>query len=105
MKKALELFLTAKVLTAQEGLDYGIIDFIVPVKNYFSKAQDWIDHRLQHHFTTIQLFKQITYKADIDTVENSLSFEKQLFINTWGANLNQNRLAQKIHHLHQNSHI
>lgn len=103
MNKALDLLLTSKILTAQECLDYQVADCVVPLNNYFEKAVEWIDQRLEHHFSTIQIFKQVAYKADTDTIENSLELERQLFVNTWGADLNKNALSKKIKHLQLNT--
>ncbi|KAJ3623003.1 hypothetical protein MTP99_019263 [Tenebrio molitor] len=98
-KKALDLFLTSQILSAEDCVQHGIADHIVPVEDCFRKALEWIDLRLLHHRQIIRSFKNVVNKAATDTFDNSLKYEKSLFSVTWGGEINREALKKNIKHV------
>lgn len=102
-RKALRLMLTSPLLSAQNCLDYGVADHVVPASDCFEQTIKWIEASLQHHYSIVRSFKEIMKKASEDSEENSLAFEKSLFSETWGSELNREALAKNIKHVKSNS--
>lgn len=89
--KALDLLLSARILSAKECVDIGIAQEIIPSMN----INNWLDIRLQHHYTVTRAFKEIT------TLPSNIaqSEERRIFLPFWGGELNKAALNKRVKHV------
>lgn len=100
-REALELFLTARILTAEECLKIGLVRKLVKLEeNRIDVALEWLRTHLNFDKTVTRSFKKaILHAAENESYENSLAFERQLFYKLWGAEPNRRALEANIKHV------
>lgn len=97
--KALDLLLTAKILTANECVDIGLAETVIPTKDALGKTFEWLAPRLKHHHSITRAMKEIMLLTYFHTYEDSLRLEKLKFAPFWGGHLNQDALKQNVKHI------
>ncbi|KAK9889051.1 hypothetical protein WA026_004331 [Henosepilachna vigintioctopunctata] len=97
--KAMYLFLTSKVLSAEECVNLGIAEKVVSSTNSVKDAVLWLNEYLIHHYQVIRSFKELvnTSKAGGDEVA-CFSCERSLISVLWGGEVNKKMLSENIKH-------
>lgn len=77
--KAMELVLTGKMISAQEALQWGLINKVVPVEYYLQEARDLAKEIASKPPVAVRLAKEAVLKAFDTTIEGGLEFERKNF--------------------------
>jgi len=77
--KAMEIVLTGKMISAQEALQWGLINKIVPVEYYLQEAKDLAKEIASKPPLAVRLAKEAVLKAFDTTIEGGLEFERKNF--------------------------
>ena len=77
--KAMELVLTGKMISAQEALQWGLINKVVPVEYYLQVAKDLAKEIASKPPLAVRLAKESVLKAFDTTIEGGLEFERKNF--------------------------
>lgn len=77
--KAMELVLTGKMISAQEALQWGLINKVVPVEYYLQEAKDLAKEIASKPPLAVRLAKESVLKAFDTTIEGGLEFERKNF--------------------------
>lgn len=97
--KALDMLLTARILTANECVDIGLAETIVSSKQSLDETMKWLTLRLQHHHSVIQALKKVTLNTSHYTYQEALKLEKFIFAPFWGGEANKMALEKNIKHV------
>jgi enoyl-CoA hydratase len=77
--KAMELVLTGKMISAQEALQWGLINKVVPIEYYLQEAKDLAGEIASKPPLAVRLAKESVLKAFDTTIEGGLEFERKNF--------------------------
>lgn len=77
--KAMEMVLTGKTIGAQEALQWGLINKVVPVEYYLQEAKDLAKEIAGKAPVAVKLAKESVLKAFDTTIEGGLEFERKNF--------------------------
>jgi enoyl-CoA hydratase len=77
--KAMEMVLTGSMITAQEALQWGLVNKVVPVEYYFEEAKNLAAVIASKPPVAVRLAKEAVLKAFDTTVEGGLEFERKNF--------------------------
>ena len=77
--KAMEMVLTGKMIGAQEALQWGLINKVVPVEYYLQEAKDLAKEIAGKAPVAVKLAKESILKAFDTTIESGLEFERKNF--------------------------
>jgi enoyl-CoA hydratase len=77
--KALEMVLTGKMISAQEALQWGLVNKVVPVEFYLEEAKSLATEIAQKPPLAVRLAKEAILKAFDTTIEGGLEFERKNF--------------------------
>ena len=77
--KAMEMVLTGKTIGAQEALEWGLINKVVPVEYYLQEAKDLAKEIAEKAPVAVKLAKESVLKAFDTTIEGGLEFERKNF--------------------------
>lgn len=78
-KKAMEMILTGKMISAQEALDYGLINRVVPVEQLEEETMNLAQEIASKPAIAVRLAKQSVMKAMDLTLEHGVHFEQNAF--------------------------
>ena len=79
-KKALELLLYGKLISAQEALDLGLINKVVPKDELETEARRWAEELAQKSPIAVQNAKSSFYSAEDMNYEKQFAFMKEAFV-------------------------
>ncbi len=77
--KAMELILTGRMLPAQEALECGLVNKVVPVELYLEEAKKLAAEIASKPPVAVLLAKESILKAFDTTIEGGLDFERKSF--------------------------
>jgi enoyl-CoA hydratase len=77
--KAMEMVLTGRMITAQEALQWGLVNKVVPVEYLMEEAKEWAREIASKPPVAIALAKESVLKAFDTTIEGGLEFERKNF--------------------------
>lgn len=77
--KAMEMVLTGKMISAQEALQWGLINKVVPVEYYLQEAKELAKEIASKPPVAVRLAKEAVLKAFDTTIEGGLEFERKNF--------------------------
>lgn len=77
--KAMEMVLTGKMISAQEALQWGLINKVVPVEYYLQEAKEFAKEVASKPPVAVRLAKEAVLKAFDTTIEGGLEFERKNF--------------------------
>jgi enoyl-CoA hydratase len=77
--KAMEIVLTGKMFSAQEALQWGLINKVVPVEYYLEEAKNLAKEIASKPPVAVRLAKEAVLKAFDTTIEGGLEFERKNF--------------------------
>ncbi len=77
--KAMELVLTGKIISANEALQLGLVNKIIPIEYYFEEAKEIAKEIASKPQIAVQLAKESILKSFDTTIENGLEFERKNF--------------------------
>jgi len=77
--KAMEIVLTGRMITAQEALQWGLVNRIVPVEMYLEEAKSLAREIASKPPLAVRLAKEAVLKAFDTTIEGGLEFERKNF--------------------------
>ncbi len=77
--KAMELVLTGRMFSAQEALQWGLVNKIVPVEYYLQEAKDLAKDIASKPPLAVRLAKEAVLKSFDTTIEGGLEFERKNF--------------------------
>jgi enoyl-CoA hydratase len=77
--KAMEMVLTGGIITAQEALQWGLINKVVPVEYYLQEAKNLAKEIAGKAPVAVKLAKESVLKAFDTTIEGGLEFERKNF--------------------------
>jgi enoyl-CoA hydratase len=77
--KAMELVLTGRMITAEDALQWGLVNKIVPVEYYLEEAKTWAKEIAGKPSVATRLAKEAVLKAFDTTLEGGLEFERRNF--------------------------
>ncbi|HEY4612401.1 MAG TPA: enoyl-CoA hydratase-related protein [Bacteroidota bacterium] len=77
--KAMEIVLTGNMITAQEALQWGLINKIVPVEYYLQEAKNVAKEIAGKPPLAVRLAKEAVLKAFDTTIEGGLEYERRNF--------------------------
>lgn len=97
-KKALEILLTSKVMNADECVNVGLVDHVVPSPANLLNVQDWIKARLFLPHQITRAFKTIVSKTHDYSYADAFKIEEEIFAPFWGGPLNKQAIDQNIKH-------
>jgi enoyl-CoA hydratase len=76
---AMEMCLTGRMITAQEALQYGLVNKVVPVESYLNEAMGMATTIAGMPPIAAQFAKQAVLRAFDTTLELGLEYERKLF--------------------------
>ncbi|KAF7273249.1 hypothetical protein GWI33_014037 [Rhynchophorus ferrugineus] len=97
-KKAMDLFLTSKILNPHECVEIGLADDILDGEHHLKECLNWTRKRTQHHVSLIGAFKEATLLME-DDPEESMKRERELLLPLWGGPANKEALSRNIKHI------
>lgn len=77
--KAMEMVLTGGMIGAQEALQWGLINKVVPVEYYLQEAKNLAKEIAEKAPVAVKLAKESVLKAFDTTIESGLEFERKNF--------------------------
>ncbi len=77
--KAMEMVLTGRMISADEALQWGLINKVVPVEYYLEEAKAWAKEIASKPPVAVKLGKESVLKAFDTTIEGGLEFERKNF--------------------------
>ncbi|MBS4029337.1 MAG: enoyl-CoA hydratase/isomerase family protein [Ignavibacteriales bacterium] len=77
--KAMEIVLTGKIFSAQEALQWGLINKVVPVEYYLKEAKNIAKEIASKPPIAVRLAKEAILKSFDTTIESGLEFERKNF--------------------------
>ncbi len=77
--RAMELVLTGRMFSAEEALDWGLINQIAPVELYLDTAKELAKTIASKPPVAVRLGKEAIMKAFDTTIEGGLDFERKAF--------------------------
>ena len=77
--KAMEIVLTGKMIGAQEALQWGLVNKVVPVEMYLEEAKSLAREIASKPPLAVRLAKEAVLKAFDTTIEGGLEFERKNF--------------------------
>ncbi len=77
--KAMEMVLTGSMINAQEALQWGLINKVVPVEYYFEEAKALAASIASKPPVAVRLAKEAVLKSFDTTIEGGLEFERKNF--------------------------
>ena len=77
--RAMEMVLTGRFISAQEALDFGLINMIVPIEIYLQEAVRLASEIAVQSPVAVQLAKESVLKAYEMPLQEALSFERKNF--------------------------
>lgn len=96
--RALDLFLTARVMSAEECVQIGLAEAVVASPVDLSKVANWLKLRLTLPSQITRAFKTIVSSNHRDSQENALNVESELLAQFWGGAMNKEALNSNIKH-------
>lgn len=97
--KALDILLTARILSAKECFDIGLVQHIITSNEMYEETINWLEPRIQLHHTVIQAYKKVISSTYQTTFYDALEYEKNRFIPFWGGKINMEALSKRIKHV------
>lgn len=80
-------------------MNLGLVQTVVPTQDAFTKTEDWLSSRIQHHYSVVRGFKNVIATSEKETYEKSLEYERNTFVPFWGCEINRAALAKNIKHI------
>ncbi len=77
--KAMEMVLTGRPISAQEALQWGLVNKVVPVEYYLQEAKELAKEIASKAPMAVKLAKESVLKAFDTTIEGGLEFERKNF--------------------------
>jgi len=77
--KAMEMVLTGKFISAEEGLKYGLVNKVVPVEHYLNEAVSLASIIAEKSPIAVQMAKESVLKAFEMPLQEALFFERKNF--------------------------
>jgi enoyl-CoA hydratase len=77
--KAMEIILTGKMFSAQEALQWGLINKVVPIEYYLDEAKNIAKEIAAKPPVAVRLAKESVLKSFDTTIEGGLEFERKNF--------------------------
>lgn len=77
--KAMEMVLTGRMITAEEALQWGLVNAVVPIERYLEEAKAWAQEIAGKPPIAVRLAKESVLKAFDTTIEGGLEFERKNF--------------------------
>ncbi len=77
--KAMEMVLTGKMIAAEEALQWGLVNKVVPVESYLAEAKAVAKEIASKPPVAVRLAKEAVLKAFDTTIEGGLEFERKNF--------------------------
>ena len=77
--KAMEMVLTGLTITAQEALQWGLVNKVVPVEYYLQEAKNLAKDIASKPPLAVKMAKEAVLKAFDTTIEGGLEFERKNF--------------------------
>ncbi|MEK7263739.1 MAG: enoyl-CoA hydratase-related protein [Bacteroidota bacterium] len=77
--KAMEIVLTGKIFSAQEALQWGLINKVVPVEYYLEDAKNIAREIAAKPPVAVRMAKEAVLKSFDTTIEGGLEFERKNF--------------------------
>lgn len=77
--KSMEMVLTGKMMTAEEGLRWGLVNKVVPVELYLEEAKSLAREIASKPPVAVRLAKEAVLKSFDTTIEGGLEFERKNF--------------------------
>lgn len=77
--KAMEMVLTGKTISAQEGLQWGLVNKVVPAEYCLQEAKDLAREIASKPPVAVRLAKEAVLKSFDTTMEGGLEFERKNF--------------------------
>ena len=77
--KAMEMVLTGNAISAQEALQWGLVNKVVPVEYYLQEAKNLATEIASKPPVAVKLAKEAVLKAFDTTIEGGLAFERKNF--------------------------
>lgn len=81
-RRALELYLTERVLTAQEALDWGLVNRVVPGKDLRDEARKLAQQIARGPTLAYGGVKQLLQMAPVDSLESQMERETRFIVQT-----------------------
>lgn len=81
--RALELLLTARLLTATEAHQIGLVQRVVDEEEWDTAVTAWAEELCQLPAATLAALKHLTYTAVYATITGTNQLETELFVNLW----------------------
>lgn len=97
--KALEILCTVNVYNAQQCLNLGLADKIIPSANREEEALKYVRQFLNVHHSITRSYKELTNKVNKLTFDEALEIERAEFYPKWGSELNRQALNSNIKHV------
>ncbi|XP_031331093.1 ethylmalonyl-CoA decarboxylase-like isoform X2 [Photinus pyralis] len=96
--RALDLFLTARVMSAEECVEIGLAEAVVASPVDLSKVTNWLKLRLTLPSQITRAFKTIVSSNHMNSQEDALNAESETFAPFWGGAMNKEALNRNIKH-------
>ena len=77
-RRAMELYLTNRVLTAQEALDWGLVNRIVPAADLMAEAGKLAAQLAAGPTRAYGGVKQLLHRASMDSLESQMEYETRM---------------------------
>lgn len=77
---AMEIMLTDRRLSAQEALQYGLVNRIAPLEQYMQVAIDIADKAAQRSQVAVRLTKEAINKAHETALQEGIDYERRSFL-------------------------
>jgi len=84
--KAMEMVLTGKLISAEEALDYGLVNKVVPEEIYLEEAVKFASEIALYSPLALRLAKESVNHAFETTLDEGLHFERKNFYLLFGSN-------------------
>ena len=101
-RKAIDLLCSAKILSPNEALEVGLVDYVIPriSHNELKEAQKWLEGNFCKFDTSVmRTVKSLVVNADVEMdLTTALDNERKLFAPTWGGAVQRRALAANIKH-------
>lgn len=98
-REALDLLLTSRILSGRECFEEGVADAVLPSDNFEGAVEEWLQPRLQHHYSVIRAMKDVVHNSRVLGNDKALERERIRFAPFWGGEVNREALEKRLKHL------
>jgi enoyl-CoA hydratase/carnithine racemase len=91
--RALDILLTGRTVTAEEAVSIGLVHRLVAGGNLLPAALAWADEIVALPRNAVAAMKRLLYAAPGTSSEEAAAYERELFLDVWGAPAHLEALA------------